>query len=111
MKILKINNNSSFIEIVPKIFFKQVLSSYSLGIAKNLWKNYSIHIGNKKKGNDTYITFYKTNFLYPVIKIKYYRINNKEYIEVNHNAQKIILCSMIELSFWFKNYFLDKAKI
>ncbi|MDA1284700.1 MAG: hypothetical protein O3C61_07215, partial [Proteobacteria bacterium] len=71
MKILKLNNNSTFNEFVPKHFFQLVLSFYSIGISINLWKNYSIKIGNDNKNKYTNVIFYKKNFSYPIIKIKY----------------------------------------
>ena len=111
LKILKLNSISENYTIVPKKFFQQVLSFYSMGISKNLWKNYSIKINNEKKNNFATVTFYKTNFLYPVILIKYQNKNNQDFIEIQNNEKSEILTDLNQIKFWFSNYFLDKAKI
>ena len=111
MKILKLNHNSNEIEFVPKRFFQVVLSFYSIGISKNMWKNYSIQIGNDAKNKHANIIFYMKNFSYPIIKIKYFNSRNKNYFEVDNNIKKTNLSNINEINIWFKNYFLDKAKI
>ena len=111
MKILKLNHNSNEIEIVPKHFFQIVLSFYSIGISKNIWKNYSIQIGNDAKNKHADIIFYMKNFSYPIIKIKYFNIRNKICVEINNNNKKTNLSNINEINIWVKNYFLDKAKI
>tara|TARA_B110000240_G_C13227048_1_gene337200 strand:+ start:209 stop:544 length:336 start_codon:yes stop_codon:yes gene_type:complete len=111
LKILKLNSNSTSSEFVPKRFFQLVLSFYSIGISKNLWKNYSIKIGNGNKNKYTNVVFYKKSFSYPIIKIKYSKINNQDYIEIENNHQKINFSDINLINYWFKNYFLDKAKI
>ena len=111
MKILKLNHNSNEIEFVPKRFFQVVLSFYSIGISKNMWKNYSIQIGNDAKNKTADIIFYMKNFSYPIIKIKYFNSHNRNYIEVDNNIKKINLSNINDINIWFKKYFLDKAKI
>ena len=51
------------------------------------------------------------NFSYPIIKIKYYNSHNKKFIEIDNNINKTNLSNINEINSWFKNYFLDKAKI
>ena len=51
------------------------------------------------------------NFSYPIIKIKYFNTRNKICIEINNNKKKTNLSNINEINIWFKNYFLDKAKI
>ena len=111
LKILKLNNYSSLSEIIPKKLFQLALSSYSIGLLKNLWRNYSIRIGNKNNRNFTSIIFYKTNFNFPVITISCSRYKDREYIEIYNNTKKHKINNIIEMSYWFKNYFLDKPKI
>ena len=76
-----------------------------------MWKNYSIQIGNNNKNKHTNIIFYMKNFSYPIIKIKYYNSQNKKFIEIDNNIKKTNLSNISEISSWFKNYFLDKAKM
>ena len=76
-----------------------------------MWKNYSIQIGNNNKNKHTNIIFYMKNFSYPIIKIKYYNCQNKKFIEIDNNIKKTNLSNINEINSWFKNYFLDKAKI
>ena len=111
MKILNLNHNSKEIEFVPKRFFQIVLSFYSIGISKNMWKNYSIQIGNDAKNKTADIIFYMKNFSYPIIKIKYFNSHNKNYIEIDNNIKKTNLSNINEINIWFKNYLLDNAKI
>ena len=111
MKILKLNNYSTLSEIIPKRLFQLALSSYSVGLSKNLWKNYSVQIGNKKNQNLANIIFYKTNFYFPVITISYTRYKDQEYIEINNNIKSKKFNNIAEINYWFRDYFLDKAKI
>ena len=96
MKILKLNHNSNEIEFVPKRFFQVVLSFYSIGISKNMWKNYSIQIGNDAKNKTADIIFYMKNFSYPIIKIKYFNSHNRNYIEVDNMAQILDLRALVK---------------
>jgi len=68
LKILNINKNYN--DTIPKKTFQYILNTYSYGLSKNIWRNYSIqtHDTNFKK---TKITFYKSNFSFPIIKIVY----------------------------------------
>ena len=111
MKILKLNHNPKEIEFVPKRFFQIILSFYSIGISKNMWKNYSIQIGNDTKNKYTNIIFYMKSFSYPIIRIRYFKSHNKNFIEIDNNIKKTNLSNINEINIWFKNYFLDKAKI
>ena len=70
-----------------------------------------IQIGNDAKNKHANIIFYMKNFSYPIIKIKYFNSRNKNYIEVDNNIKKTNLSNINEINIWFKNYFLDKAKI
>ncbi|MAV82956.1 MAG: hypothetical protein CMI90_05805 [Pelagibacteraceae bacterium] len=111
MKILNLNSNSIRNEIVPKIFFQRVLSFYSIGISKNLWKNYSIKIGNDNKKKYTTIIFYKSNFYYPIVSIKYFYFDNQDNFQIENNDKKTKLNNISQINSWFQNYFLKKAKI
>ena len=91
LKILKLNHNSAEIEFIPKRFFQIVLSFYSIGISKNMWKNYSIQIGNNNKNKHTNIIFYMKNFSYPIIKIKYYNSQSKKFIEIDNNIKQLYI--------------------
>ena len=79
MKILNINKNYN--DTIPKKTFQYILNTYSYGLSKNIWRNYSIqtHDTNFKK---TKITFYKSNFSFPIIKIVYSKKFDKEIFEI-----------------------------
>ena len=86
MKILNINKNYN--DTIPKKTFQYILNTYSYGLSKNIWRNYSIqtHDTNFKK---TKITFYKSNFSFPIIKIVYSKKFDKEIFEINYKNKKL----------------------
>ena len=108
MKILNLNNNYN--HSIPKKTFQYILNTYSYGLSKNIWRNYSIQSANKdiKK---TRITFYKSNFSFPVIKIQYSNKYDKEIFEVTYNNKKKDFTNLMSLNLWLKNYFFSKPKI
>ena len=108
MKILNLNNNYN--HSIPKKTFQYILDTYSYGLSKNIWRNYSIQSANKdiKK---TRITFYKSNFSFPVIKIQYSNKYDKEIFEVTYNNKKKDFTNLMSLNLWLKNYFFSKPKI
>ncbi len=108
MKILNLNNNYNY--SIPKKTFQYILNTYSYGLSKNIWRNYSIQSANKdiKK---TRITFYKSNFSFPVIKIQYSNKYDKEIFEVTYNNKKKDFTNLMSLNLWLKNYFFSKPKI
>tara|TARA_Y100000768_G_C23825830_1_gene608866 strand:+ start:222 stop:548 length:327 start_codon:yes stop_codon:yes gene_type:complete len=108
LKILNLNNNYNY--SIPKKTFQYILNTYSYGLSKNIWRNYSIQSANKdiKK---TRITFYKSNFSFPVIKIQYSNKYDKEIFEVTYNNKKKDFTNLMSLNLWLKNYFFSKPKI
>ena len=87
MKIINLNTNSSY--SIPKKTFQYLLNTYSYGLSKNIWKNYSIQTADSKNSK-TNITFYKSNFSFPVIKINYSNKYDREFFEVSYNNKKKI---------------------
>ena len=108
MKILNINKNYN--DTIPKKTFQYILNTYSYGLSKNIWRNYSIqtHDTNFKK---TKITFYKSNFSFPVIKIVYSKKFDKEIFEINYKDKKINFTTLSSLNIWLKSYFFSKPSI
>ncbi len=45
MKIINLNTNHSY--SIPKETFQYILNTYSYGLSKNIWRNYSIQTPNK----------------------------------------------------------------
>ena len=108
MKILNINKN--YIDTIPKKTFQYILNTYSYGLSKNIWRNYSIQthdISNKK----TKITFYKSNFSFPIIKIVYSKKFDKEIFEITYKDKKKNFFTLSSLNAWLKNYFFTKPSI
>ena len=109
MKILNINKNYN--DTIPKKTFQYILNTYSYGLSKNIWRNYSIqtHDTNFKK---TKITFYKSNFSFPIIKIVYSKKFDKEIFEINYKNKKLNFTTLSSsLNAWIKNYFFSKPSI
>ena len=108
MKILNINKNYN--DTIPKETFQYILNTYSYGLSKNIWRNYSIqtHDANHKK---TKITFYKSNFSYPIIKIFYSKKFDKEIFEIIYKNKKKNFTTLTSLNTWLKNYFFTKPSI
>ena len=108
MKILNINKNSN--DTIPKKTFQYILNTYSYGLSKNIWRNYSIqtHDTNYKK---TKITFYKSNFSFPIIKIVYSKKFDKEIFEITYKCKKKNFTTLTSLNNWLKNYFFTKPSI
>ena len=108
MKILNINKN--YIDTIPKKTFQYILNTYSYGLSKNIWRNYSIQtqdlINTKTK-----ITFYKSNFSFPIIKIIYSKKFDKEIFEVTYKDKKKNFSTLNSLNVWLKNYFFNKPKM
>ena len=77
----------------------------SIGISKNIWKNYSIQIGNDAKNKHADIIFYMKNFSYPIIKIKYFNTRNKICIEIDNNKKKQIYQTLMKLIFGLRIIF------
>ena len=108
MKILNINKN--YIETIPKKTFQYILDTYSYGLSKNIWRNYSIQTqGNNYK--ETKITFYKSNFSFPIIKIVYSKKFDKEIFEITYRDKKKNFFTLDSLNAWLKNYFFTKPSI
>ena len=105
MKILNINKNN--IDTIPKKTFQYILNTYSYGLSKNIWRNYSIQTqdSNYKK---TKITFYKSNFSFPIIKIIYSKKFDKEIFEITYKDRKKNFSTLNSLNAWLKNYFINK---
>ena len=101
MKILNINKNH--IDTIPKKTFQYILNTYSYGLSKNIWRNYSIQTqdSNYKK---TKITFYKSNFSFPIIKIIYSKKFDKEIFEVTYKDKKKNFSTLNSLNVWKKKY-------
>ena len=108
MKILNINKNYN--DTIPKKTFQYFLNTYSYGLSKNIWRNYSIQTqdANHKK---TKITFYKSNFSYPIIKIVYSQKFDKEIFEITYKHKKKNFTTLTSLNSWLKNYFFSKPRI
>ncbi len=107
MKIINLNTNN---HSIPKKTFQYLLNTYSYGLSKNIWKNYSIQTANKKF-QKTKITFYKSNFSFPIIKINYSNKIDKEVFEITYNNYKKIFNNLSSLNLWLKNYFFSKPKM
>tara|TARA_Y100001980_G_C14420842_1_gene211885 strand:+ start:478 stop:804 length:327 start_codon:yes stop_codon:yes gene_type:complete len=108
LKIINLNINHR--QSIPKKTFQYILNTYSYGLSKNIWRNYSIQTPNQKFQN-TKITFYKSNFSFPIIKINYSNKLDREIFEVTYNDKKKIFRNLNSLSLWLKNYFFSKPKI
>ena len=108
MKILNINKNYN--DTIPKKTFQYILNTYSYGLSKNIWRNYSIqtHDTNFK---ETMITFYKSNFSFPIIKIIYSKKFDKEIFEITYKNKKKNFTTLTSLNSWLKNYFFTKPSI
>ena len=108
MKILNINKN--YIETIPKKTFQYILNTYSYGLSKNIWRNYSIQTHDTNY-NKTKITFYKSNFSFPIIKIVYSKKFDKEIFEITYRDKKKNFFTLGSLNAWLKNYFFTKPSI
>ena len=108
MKIIKLNTYKTY--SIPKKTFQYILNAYSYGLSKNIWRNYSIQTPDKHY-QKTKITFYKSNYSFPVIKINYSNKLDKEVFEVTYNNNKNIFTNLNSLNLWIKNYFFSKPKI
>ena len=108
MKILNINKNYN--DTIPKKTFQYILNTYSYGLSKNIWRNYSIQTQdtNYKK---TKITFYKSNFSYPIIKIVYSKKFDMEIFEITYKNKKKNFNNLTSLNSWVRNYFFTKPSI
>ena len=108
MNIENLNSNSRY--SIPKKTFQYILSTYSYGLSKNIWRNYSIQNVSKdfKKTN---ITFYKSNFSFPIIKINYSNKFGSEIFEISYNNKKKNFNTVLSLKLWLENYFFSKPKI
>ena len=108
MKILNINKN--YIDTIPKKTFQYILNTYSYGLSKNIWRNYSIQTqDNNYKA--TKITFYKSNFSFPIIKIVYSKKFDKEIFEITYRDKKKNFFNLDSLNAWLKSYFFTKPSI
>ena len=108
MKILNINKN--YIDTIPKKTFQYILNTYSYGLSKNIWRNYSIQTQDTIC-NKTKITFYKSNFSFPIIKIAYSKKFDKEIFEITYRDKKKNFSTLNSLNVWLKNYFFNKPKM
>ena len=108
MKIINLNNNSNY--SIPKKTFQYLLNTYSYGLSKNIWKNYSIQTADSKHSK-TNITFYKSNFSFPIIKINYSNKYDREFFEVSYNNKRKAFSNLSSLNIWLNNYFFSKPKI
>ena len=108
MKIINLNNNRTY--PIPKKTFQYILNTYSYGLSKNIWRNYSIQTPDKDY-NKTKITFYKSNFSFPIIKIYYSNKFDKEIFEIKYNNKKKIFSNLESLKIWLKYYFFSNPKI
>ena len=108
MKIINLNINRTY--PIPKKTFQYILNTYSYGLSKNIWRNYSIQTPDKDY-NKTKITFYKSNFSFPIIKIYYSNKFDKEIFEIKYNNKKKIFSNLESLKIWLKNYFFSNPKI
>ena len=108
MKILNINKN--YIDTIPKKTFQYILDTYSYGLSKNIWRNYSIQTQDNNY-KETKITFYKSNFSFPIIKIVYSKKFDKEIFEIIYRDKKKNFFTLDSLNAWLKNYFFTKPSI
>ena len=108
MKIINLNNNRTY--PIPKKTFQYILNTYSYGLSKNIWRNYSIQTPDKDF-NKNKITFYKSNFSFPIIKIYYSNKFDKEIFEIKYNNKKKIFSNLESLKIWLKNYFFSNPRI
>ena len=108
MKILNINKN--YIDTIPKKTFQYILDTYSYGLSKNIWRNYSIQTQDTSY-KKTKITFYKSNFSFPIIKIVYSKKFDKEIFEIIYRDKKKNFFTLDSLNAWLKNYFFTKPSI
>ena len=108
MKILNLNNKYPS-QTIPKKTFQYILNAYSHGLAQNIWRNYSIQTSDQK--SKTNITFYKSNFSFPIIKIIYSNKIDNEIFEVNYNNKCKKFYNLNSLNIWLKNYFFSKPKM
>ena len=108
MKIININKN--YTDTIPKKTFQYILNTYSYGLSKNIWRNYSIQTQNTKY-KKTKITFYKSNFSFPIIKIVYSKKFDKEIFEITYKDKKKNFFTLSSLNAWLKNYFFTKPSI
>ena len=108
MKIINLNTNSNY--SIPNKTFQYLLNAYSYGLSKNIWKNYSIQTADSKHSK-TNITFYKSNFSFPVIKIIYSNKYDREFFEVSYNNKRQVFSNLSSLNIWLNNYFFSKPKI
>ena len=108
MKIVNLNINRTY--PIPKKTFQYILNTYSYGLSQNIWRNYSIQTPDKDF-NKTKITFYKSNFSFPIIKIYYSNKFDKEIFEIKYNNKKKIFSNLESLKIWLKNYFFFNPKI
>ncbi len=108
MKIININKN--YTDTIPKKTFQYILNTYSYGLSKNIWRNYSIQTQNTKY-KKTKITFYKSNFSFPIIKIVYSKKFDKEIFEITYKDRKKYFSTLGSLNAWLKNYFFIKPSI
>ena len=108
MKIINLNTNSNY--SIPKKTFQYLLNAYSYGLSKNIWKNYSIQTTDSKHSK-TNITFYKSNFSFPIIKIVYSKKFDKEIFEITYRDKKKNFSTLNSLNAWLKNYFFNKPKM
>jgi len=108
LKIINLNNNRTY--PIPKKTFQYILNTYSYGLSKNIWRNYSIQTPDKDF-NKTKITFYKSNFSFPIIKIYYSNKFDKEIFEIKYNNKKKIFSNLESLKIWLKNYFFSNPRI
>ena len=108
MKILNINKN--YIDTIPKKTFQYILNTYSYGLSKNIWRNYSIQTQDKNY-QKTKITFYKSNFSFPKIKIVYSQKFDKEIFEITYKDKKKNFSTLYSLNIWLKDYFFTKPKM
>ena len=108
MKILNINKNYN--DTIPKKTFQYILNTYSYGLSKNIWRNYSIQTHDTNY-NKTKITFYKSNFSFPIIKIVYSKKFDKEIFEITYKDKKKNFFTLSSLNAWLKNYFFTKPSI
>ena len=55
----------------------------------------------------TKITFYKSNFSFPIIKIIYSKKFDKEIFEITYRDKKKNFSTLNSLNAWLKNYFFN----